>query len=124
MAFTKPNQPTQARVRIRSFDHRSLRAVRELEPRLQTALLIVHTAPARPHDLLEAAGAAVYAPDYQFVDAAIVQDVHAAGKRIVPWTVNEPPEWHRLVQWGVDGITTDYPDRLLKWLRQRRITVM
>jgi glycerophosphoryl diester phosphodiesterase len=112
------------RVRIRSFDHRSVRAVRALEPRLQTALLLSHTAPVRPGDLLAAASADLYCPGYLFVDAEVVDQVHTAGKRIVPWTVNEPFAWDRLVQWGVDGITTDYPDQLLKWLSDRGVPVL
>jgi glycerophosphoryl diester phosphodiesterase len=111
------------RVRIRSFDHRCLWAIRELESRLQTAVLIANTAPVRPGDLVDAAGAELYCPDYNFVDAEVVRQVHAANKRIVPWTVNYPPEWNRLVKWGVDGITTDFPDQLIKWLRKRRIPV-
>lgn len=111
------------RVRIRSFDHRSVRAIRELEPRLQTAVLIANTAPIRPGDLLEAAGVEMYCPDFHFVDAEVVRQVHDVDKLIVPWTVNEPSAWKRLVDWGVDGITTDFPDQLLKWLRKRGIPV-
>jgi glycerophosphoryl diester phosphodiesterase len=111
------------RVRVRSFDHRCVRFIRDLEPRLQTAVLIHHTAPVRPGDLVEAAGAAVYCPDHAFVDAEVVRQVHAAGKRIIPWTVNEPAEWRVLVEWGVDGITTDFPEQLVNWLRRRRIAV-
>ena len=29
----------------------------------------------------------------------------------------------RLIDWGVDGITTDYPDRLMSWLAERAIAV-
>jgi glycerophosphoryl diester phosphodiesterase len=111
------------RVRIRSFDHRTLRAIRALEPGLPTAALMAQTAPVRPGDLLEAAGATMYCPHYHFVDAEVVRQVHEANKRIVPWTVNGSPEWQWLVDWGVDGITTDFPDQLLKWLRKRRIPV-
>jgi glycerophosphoryl diester phosphodiesterase len=35
---------------------------------------------------------------------------------VLPWTVNDPDDWKRLLDWGVDGITTDYPDRLAEWL--------
>ena len=101
------------RARVRSFDHRSVRAVKQLAPTLQTAVLIEATAPANIGLLLDAVRAEVYCPDYRFVDAEIVRQVHDAGKRIVPYTVNEPEHWQRLLAWGVDGMTTDFPDRFL-----------
>jgi glycerophosphoryl diester phosphodiesterase len=106
-----------ARTRVRSFDHRSLVYLKKLQPKLETAALIAYTAPVDPGQMLLDAGADVYAPEYRFVDAEIVRLVHAAGKRILPWTVNEPHEWERLLTFGVDGVTTDYPDRLLAWLK-------
>lgn len=111
------------RVRVRSFDHRSVRRIAQLRPRLRTALLIGEMAPLRPAELLAVAGAEMYCPDYHFVDAAIVRQVHEGGKRIVPWTVNESEAWARLIAWNVDGITTDFPDRLLEWLKRRGIRV-
>jgi glycerophosphoryl diester phosphodiesterase len=108
-----------SRVVVRSFDHRSVRYIGQREPALRTAVLIARTAPVRPVDLLEAACAEVYCPHYHFVDAAVVRQIHYAGKTILPWTVNQADEWAKLVDWGVDGITTDYPDRLLGWLASR-----
>jgi glycerophosphoryl diester phosphodiesterase len=105
------------RIRVRSFDHRSVSLIAQMQPGVRTAVLIANTAPVRPGDLLEASGAQMYCPDYRFVDAAVVRQVHSLAKLIVPWTVNEPGEWRQLVDWGVDGITTDYPDRLLHWLK-------
>lgn len=104
------------RTRMRCFDHRSIWAIRQLEPKLAIGLLIYHTAPAHIGKLLEALQADFYCPDYLFVDAEIVFQVHDAGKRILPYTINEPDHWRRLVEMGVDGITTDYPDRLIAWL--------
>ncbi len=107
------------RTRVRSFDHRCVWAVKQLEPRLETCLLIYETAPMNIAAMLAAALAEVYGPDYHFVDAEVVQQVHAAQKKIIPYTVNEPADWQRLVALGVDGITTDYPDRLIAWLAER-----
>ena len=109
------------RTLVRSFDHRCVRAVRRLEPSLTACVLVGGTAPVAPARLAHEASAAVYCPDYQFLDRAQVRAVHAHGIRIVPWTVNDPEAWRRLLDWGVDGITTDYPDRLAALLGERGV---
>jgi len=45
--------------------------------------------------------------------------VHRLGKVVHAWTINEPDEMERLIDWGVDGIITDRPD-LLKQILVRR----
>jgi glycerophosphoryl diester phosphodiesterase len=118
-------QESQAAERcvVRSFDHRSVRAIRQLEPRLTTAILIAGTAPISPVALAQAAGAAIYAPDYRFLNEQLVRDAHAGRLRVLPWTVNDPLAWQRLIAWGVDGITTDYPNHLAQWLLERGIDI-
>lgn len=52
-------------------------------------------------------------PDYQpYVDRGMVRSAHRAGIKIVPWTVDDPATMASLIKLGVDGIITDYPDRL------------
>ena len=41
--------------------------------------------------------------------------------RVAPWTVNDPADMLRLIEWGVDGIATDFPDRLALVLHSRGI---
>lgn len=110
-----------ARTTVRSFDHRCVRLLRQMEPGLTGAVLIAETAPVAPAELVERADAQMYCPGYLFLDEAIVRQVHKAGARILPWTVNEPQHWQRLLDWGVDGITTDVPDRLARYLEERGI---
>ena len=110
-----------SRTRARSFDHRSMKAIRQLAPTLPVGLLIFETVPAHIGKLLE--GAEFYCPDFNFVDAEVVRQVHEAGKRIIPYTVNDPDHWSRLIAWGVDGITTDFPDRLLAWCAERSVAI-
>jgi glycerophosphoryl diester phosphodiesterase len=97
---------------VRSFDHRMVRHLRGLEPRLTGVVLIEGTCPVDPVALVRAADAQVYAPDYLFLNEEQTRQCHAAGIRVLPWTVNDPADWQRLIAWDVDGITTDYPDRL------------
>jgi glycerophosphoryl diester phosphodiesterase len=110
-----------ARATVRSFDHRCVRLLRQMEPGLTGAVLIAETAPVAPAELVEKADAQVYCPGYLFLDEAIVRQVREAGARVLPWTVNEPQHWQRLLDWGVDGITTDVPDRLARYLEERGI---
>jgi glycerophosphoryl diester phosphodiesterase len=105
---------------VRSFDHRIVRHLRESELGLTGVVLIDGTAPVDPVGLVRAADAQVYGPDYRFLDEQQVRSCRAAGIRVLPWTVNDPADWERLISWGVDGITTDYPDRLAKWLKRVR----
>jgi glycerophosphoryl diester phosphodiesterase len=104
------------RTTVRSFDHRCVRAIGRLEPRLTRAVLIAGTAPIDSVALVRQAEAAIYCPEYTFLDEALVRLLHAANVRVLPWTVNRPEDWKRLLEWGVDGITTDFPDRLARFL--------
>lgn len=47
-----------------------------------------------------------------YVTRRMVDDAHDAGLAVVPWTVDDQPTMRRLVRLGVDGLITDYPDRL------------
>jgi glycerophosphoryl diester phosphodiesterase len=53
------------------------------------------------------------------VDQQSVEAAHALGLEMYVWTVNEPGEMSRLLQLGVDGVITDYPERLGQVLRGR-----
>ena len=52
-------------------------------------------------------------PGYRpFTTRALVDEAHAAGVKVVPWTVNDVATMDRLISYGVDGLITDHPDRL------------
>jgi glycerophosphoryl diester phosphodiesterase len=54
-----------------------------------------------------------------YVTKRMVQEAHKFGMKIIPWTVNDEATMHKLIDDGVDGIITDYPDRLRKVMEQR-----
>jgi glycerophosphoryl diester phosphodiesterase len=116
------NPAAHSETRVRSFDHRTVRRLCEAEPALTGVAIVEGTAPVDPVAVVRAAGAQIYGPDFRFLDSEQVRQCHAAGIAVIPWTVNDPADWARLVGWGVDGITTDYPDRLAAWLASRRAT--
>jgi glycerophosphoryl diester phosphodiesterase len=108
-----------ARTTVRSFDNRAVRILTRLEPGLTGAILIADTALIDPAEAARWAGASLFCPSVAFVDADIIRRVHDGGVRVVPWTVNDREQWERLLDWGVDGLTTDYPDRLATLLAAR-----
>jgi len=58
--------------------------------------------------------------DYQpYVTRSLVRRAHRAGIKVVPWTVDDPATMHKLINDGVDGLITDYPDRLRDVLAAR-----
>ncbi len=57
-------------------------------------------------------GADTVSPHYSFVSASFVRQAHSKGVAVIPWTVNKEKEMKRLLNIGVDGIISDYPDVL------------
>jgi glycerophosphoryl diester phosphodiesterase len=62
--------------------------------------------------LVEAAGCAVWSPEFDDLTEDAVRRAHELGLEVVAWTVNQPDDMAALIEMGVDGIITDYPDRL------------
>ncbi|WP_324673961.1 glycerophosphodiester phosphodiesterase family protein [Hymenobacter sp. GOD-10R] len=107
-----------SRTAIISFDKRALQAVHQQAPALTLGLLVEDAKPFHEH--LQELGfiPALYGPEFPLVDAQLMAEVRAYSMRLVPWTVNEIADMHRLLALGVDGITTDYPNRLLQILQR------
>ncbi|GAA0375488.1 glycerophosphoryl diester phosphodiesterase [Acrocarpospora corrugata] len=60
----------------------------------------------------EAVGATVLSPDHVLIDLPLMTSAALRGLPVVAWTVNEPDEAAELIDLGVAGIVTDYPDRM------------
>lgn len=57
--------------------------------------------------------AQIWSPKHELLSPELVEGVHGLGMQVIPWTVNEEARMRELIDMGVDGIITDYPDRLL-----------
>lgn len=57
---------------------------------------------------------------HRCLNARLVDEIHALGLLVFVWTVNRPRPCERLLRAGVDGITTNYPDVMLRLRRQRK----
>ena len=134
----------EKRVSVQSFDWRTLAALRRIAPEIARVCLssegigYIHTLkPAvrpspwtgfdiddfggSPPKLVAAAGCAVWSPYFRDLDADRVAEAKRLGLATIPWTVNERADAERLMDMGVGGIITDYPDRIRAVLGARGI---
>ncbi|MEM1094569.1 MAG: glycerophosphodiester phosphodiesterase [Bacteroidota bacterium] len=99
------------RATIQSFDPRTLRAARALDPNVRLALLIAgpeNDVQAQVDDLGFVPD--IYSPYYELVNAEVLTAAHGLGMQVIPWTINTLEEMEALKALGVDGVITDYPD--------------
>lgn len=100
----------EKRVTIQSFDIRTLQYLHENYPKIKTGLLIDEKEDFENN--IEQLGfkPTVYSPYSVLVGKSLVDRCHAAGIKIIPWTINSTKEMKYLIGLGVDGLVTDYPN--------------
>jgi glycerophosphoryl diester phosphodiesterase len=116
---------------LRSFDWRGLRYAEKLLPGLRRTWL-TSSATVSAHELwwggpisgsvphtIAKLGGRIWAPEYIDLTQSAVQDAHANGLRVIPWTVNEATDIERLIDWRADGICTDRPDIARSVMQER-----
>lgn len=97
---------------IQSFDTRALEAVHELDPTMVTAYLVEELDSLEKNLAKLSFTPTIYSPHYMLVTGNMVAQIHERGMQIIPWTVNDTENMAALKELGVDGIITDYPDRI------------
>jgi glycerophosphoryl diester phosphodiesterase len=130
----------EVRVTLQSFDWRVLHEVQQLAPGIATSYLTTNQSwlnnlqIGRPGPspwlngldiddfdgnaarAIKAAGGDIWSPYHREVDADAIKLAHDLGLQVSVWTVNDPGRMRELIAMGVDGIITDYPDRLRRVL--------
>jgi glycerophosphoryl diester phosphodiesterase len=99
------------RVVIISFDAKVLETAHRIEPALTIGFLCEKPAP-QLIEKAEAFGAKQFLPRADRITPELIAAAHRADLLVVAWTVNEIEDMRALTALGVDGIISDYPDRL------------
>jgi glycerophosphoryl diester phosphodiesterase len=96
------------RVVIQSFDHRSLWAIRSVDADIRLSALTSLEAP----DLADyaARGADIWSPNFNVLTTELIDEAHAEGLLVIPWTVNSAVDMAGVLEMGADGLITDRPD--------------
>lgn len=94
-----------------SFDRIMLAKLRKLDAGLLTGFLF-ETPLEKAVEKAQAIGVRQILPCADLVTRELMTEARDAGLQVVTWTVNEPAEMERLIALGVNGIMTNWPDRL------------
>lgn len=107
---------------IQSFSAESLRRIHDMAPALPLIQLVSYYAPAVITDK-ELSKLKTYASGigthFTSISPGYVKKVRDAGLLILPYTVNEAEDMKMLLEWGVNGMFTNYPDRLHEVMKGR-----
>jgi len=132
------NNQISHRVEVHSFDWRNMLLLQQLnsdvktsyitskywiEPELTTIWQAGHSVASYNNyaHLIAELGGNIWCPDFRDISTqCMVDDTHKMGLKLTSWTVNEPESMQKLVKLGLNGIITDYPDRLLFILADTR----
>jgi glycerophosphoryl diester phosphodiesterase len=120
--LTKPAEKTYE-VLIQSFSPASLQLIHQLNPRLPLIQLYGSGTSASIRATLDAVDdyAVGIGPSFRSVDAGLVADVHGRCMYLHPYTVNNATDMRNLLALGVDGMFTNFPDRLNVELGKRAV---
>lgn len=102
---------TNDRYTIQCFDFRVLKYYHQKYPDVDLVALVENMKGVKGN--LKELGFVpkVYSPYHALLSRKDIEICHQEGMKVIPWTVNDRDRMEKLVNWGVDGIITDYPDR-------------
>jgi glycerophosphoryl diester phosphodiesterase len=104
---------------LSSFNHYSMVKAKEVDCKIKTGLLYAASL-YNVHEYAEELNADAVHPYYPSVfDENIVKNIHEKGIVINAYTVNEEADMKRLISLGIDGIITNYPDKLKKMINSK-----
>ncbi|WP_245529678.1 MULTISPECIES: glycerophosphodiester phosphodiesterase [Cellulophaga] len=97
---------------ISSFNWEELKLMRIENATIALAVLIENDDPREAIPLAKELKAIAINPDYEKLDLEIANEIRAAGFKIYPWTVNKPEAIEEMKRIGVDGMFTNFPERI------------
>ena len=109
------DEPLRSRLLVSSFAHPAVALLKERLPWLRVATLYSGREWQKADMLAPALamGAEAIHPSVALTTAELVTRAHGAGLRVNVWTANRSTTIRKLIAWGVDGLFSDYPERVI-----------
>ncbi len=106
------------RVNLQSFDLAILEEIKKQSPKMRVALLVDEDEGISTKLNQMSYKPEIISPYYKLIFGQLVEEYQAQGFEIIPWTVNKKQDMEQMISWQVDGIITDYPNRLIEILKK------
>lgn len=106
--------PIKDRLSVQSFDVRILNQLHEKAPDLCLAFLLEDLENIEKKLSLLSFNPCVLSPYYKNLDKAFVSSMQSKGMKVIPWTVNDTTDIKMVLKTGVDGLISDYPNRVIE----------
>ncbi|MCA0132845.1 glycerophosphodiester phosphodiesterase family protein [Winogradskyella alexanderae] len=107
------------RSNLQSFDINVLEEINKQDPKMPVALLVEEDEEILKKLQSLSFKPKIISPFYKLLSKDLISTLHAENHLVIPWTINEVKDMTHLIDMGVDGIITDYPDRLIDLLENR-----
>ncbi|MEZ4797487.1 MAG: glycerophosphodiester phosphodiesterase family protein [Flavobacteriaceae bacterium] len=105
-------------VNLQSFDLRILETTHKQNPNIKLALLVDENETIETKLKAMSFKPQIISPYFKLLDAAKVKNYQKENFQIIPWTVNEVEDMNKMIKYRVDGIITDYPNVLIRLLKE------
>ena len=102
------------RVNLQSFDLNILEEIKVQYPKMVVALLVDEDEIIKDKLSKLSFKPEILSPYYKLLNPKNVSKFKSVGFDIIPWTINQEEDLKYMIELKVDGIITDYPDRLMK----------
>lgn len=101
------------RVQLRAFYHPALFTAHQIDPEIAISELWYQHMPTAEETNFRTINAMA-----EYYTAEVIADIHGRGQKATAWTVNETDIAEKLIEMGIDGMTSDFPDRLMPLVRK------
>jgi len=105
---------------VQAFDWKFLADLHKLEPAQTLGALGDKAMDDKKWADLEASGAKMVGWQFKDLTADMVKEFQKRGYKVFVWTIDEPTDWRKAIDWGVEGIITNKPGDLHKMLQKDR----
>lgn len=109
---------------IQSFDIESLQETQKLNDKIKLVYLIQNKNSTQDNIELLGFTPEVYSPYFKLINQEVLDHCQKLNMQLIPWTVNEESDMKHMISLKVDGIITDYPDRLMNLSKRLGIRVL